>query len=160
MDCFYEQFLGKDYGVKAKRFELLRETLIMAAILGSVFIGVAFGLIVFFLYLILGVVGKNIFLEYEYELTEDELVISKILNKKARKKITTININEVVDVTKEDMAIKQGAKIINASFKDDKGNKQIIYINKDGKLIGFRVSMDSKLIYNCKRINRLSFNNL
>lgn len=160
MDCFYEQFIGKDYGAKQKKFEATKEVLIVVAVIVSMFQGVIFGLAVFVIYIILGIFGKNMFLEYEYELTENELVISKIMNKKGRKVIGTIDINNVVDVISADSKLRDGVKIVNASFDDGELGQQILYVNKDSKLIGFKVSMDRNLIYKCKRINVTSFRNI
>lgn len=157
MDQFYEQFLTTDYGKKQKNFEVLSSTLIVLALMSTVLIGII-GAVVFIIgYFIVELIAKSIFLEYEYELTENELVISKIMNKKKRKIITTINIENIVDVNKIQDGNSRNAKLIKACVNNSGLNEQIIFVTKNSEVIGFKVAMDKKLLSMCKRINPLNF---
>lgn len=160
MDNFYEQFLTKDYGDIQKKFETTRNTLVVLAIIASVIVGL-FGVIAFIGgYIILGFIARIIFLEYEYELTENELVITKIMNKKKRKIITTLDIKNIVNVENAKNINENKVKFIKACVDESGLGEQIIFVQKNAQLIGFKVAMDKKLISMCKRINPLNFNGI
>ncbi|MGL5480195.1 MAG: hypothetical protein ACRDCB_14235, partial [Clostridium sp.] len=142
MDIFYEQFITKDYGDIQKKFQSVRNTLVVLAMISAIFVG-TFGVVTFLMgYVILGLIARNLFLEYEYEITENELVITKIMNKKKRKVITTLNIEKLVDAYSLEEANNKNIRVVNACIEDDKRLKEkILVINRDSKLVGFRVAM-------------------
>lgn len=160
MDNFYEQFLTKDYGKLQKKFETTRNTLVVLAMIAAVIVGL-FGVIAFIAgYIILGLIARAMFLEYEYELTENELVITKIMNKKKRKIITTLDIKNIVNVKGVEEGNQNGAKLVKACVDESGLREQIIFVQKNSQLIGFKVAMDKKLISMCKRINPLNFSGI
>lgn len=160
MGCFYEQFVSKSYGDKQKTIEGLTQMLIFVAIVVSAIKGIFFGILILLVYVGLVVASRKMFLEYEYELTEDELVISKIMNKKTRKVMGRLNIKEVIDVRDGKSEVKNGAKIVKASFDDGDLKQQMVYVNKDSKIIGYKLSMDKKMLANCGRLNGTVFRNI
>lgn len=161
MDIFYEQFITKDYGDIQKKFQSVRNTLVVLAMISAIFVG-TFGVITFLMgYVILGLIARNLFLEYEYEITENELVITKIMNKKKRKVITTLNIEKLVDAYSLEEANNKNISVVNACIEDDKRLKEkVLVINRDSKLVGFRVAMDKKLLSICRKLNPVCFNSL
>ncbi|MGL6187417.1 MAG: hypothetical protein ACRC1T_18760 [Clostridium chrysemydis] len=161
MDIFYEQFITKDYGDIQKKFQSVRNTLVVLAMISAIFVG-TFGVVTFLMgYVILGLIARNLFLEYEYEITENELVITKIMNKKKRKVITTLNIEKLVDAYSLEEANNKNIRVVNACIEDDKRLKEkILVINRDSKLVGFRVAMDKKLLSICRKLNPVCFNSL
>lgn len=161
MEVFYEQFITKDYGEIQKKFQSVRHTLVILAIISVIFVG-SFGVITFLLgYIMLGLVARNMFLEYEYEITENELVITKIMNKKKRKVITTLNLEELVCVNSIQEANKKNIKIINACIEnDEKLKERVLIINKNSSLLGFKIAMDKKLLTMCRRVNPTCFNSI
>lgn len=161
MDIFYEQFITKDYGDIQKKFQSVRNTLVVLAMISAIFVG-TFGVVTFLMgYVILGFIARNLFLEYEYEITENELVITKIMNKKKRKVITTLNIEKLVNAYSLEEANNKNIRVVNACIEDDKRLKEkILVINRDSKLVGFRVAMDKKLLSICRKLNPVCFNSL
>lgn len=161
MDIFYEQFITKDYGDIQKKFQSVRNTLVILAMISAIFVG-TFGVVTFLMgYVILGLIARNLFLEYEYEITENELVITKIMNKKKRKVITTLNIEKLVNAYSLEEANNKNIRVVNACIEDDKRLKEkILVINRDSKLVGFRVAMDKKLLSICRKLNPVCFNSL
>lgn len=161
MDIFYEQFITKDYGDIQKKFQSVRNTLVILAMISAIFVG-TFGVVTFLMgYVILGLIARNLFLEYEYEITENELVITKIMNKKKRKVITTLNIEKLVDAYSLEEANNKNIRVVNACIEDDKRLKEkVLVINRDSKLVGFRVAMDKKLLSICRKLNPVCFNSL
>ena len=161
MEIFYEQFITKDYGNIQKKFYNIRHTLLILAIMSAIFVG-SFAVIIFlFGYIMLGFIAGNIFLEYEYEITENELVITKIMNKKRRKIITTLNIEELVSAKNIEDVNNEKIKVVNACIENNNALKEtVLIINKDSVPIGFKIAMDKKLLNMCRKINPVCFNNI
>ncbi|WP_438521184.1 DUF6106 family protein [Clostridium sp.] len=157
MDKFYEQFLTTDYGNKEKNFKLISSTLIVLALMSAVVIGFMGSIVCLVGYVIVEIIARAVLLEYEYELTENELVISKIMNKKKRKVITTIDIENIVDVNKVQDGNSRNAKLIKACVDNSGLNEQIIFVTRNSEVVGFKVAMDKKLLLMCKRVNPLNF---
>lgn len=157
MKFFYEQCLGKDYGNMSKVFGYVQQTLLILTIFSLVFTHFIWSILIFVLYLILLVLSRLIFLEYEYELIDNELIISKIINKKSRKLIARIDVINIIEVNTSDDFSKNGIKIINASIRGCGLVEKILFVRENLKLVGYRVAMDNKLCEICKKINSLVF---
>lgn len=160
MEYFYEQHQTKNYGSKQWTINMAANAiLIMAAIYSLSFklVGVATFLGIYGLILLY---SRNVFLEYEYELTEDEIVISKIMNKKRRKVIATIKVSNITEVKKTQDVVKGDKQIIKACLKGTSLTEQIVFAKTSLGIIGFHLAMDEDLIKICKRINPLAFNNI
>lgn len=161
MGVFYEQFLTKDYGYKQKSFESIQQALLVLAILNGIFMGIIWALLTVGVYFLMFLIGRSKFLEFEYELTCSELVISKIMNKKTRKVVGKIDVNKIVEVVSSNNFNRSDVKIVNASLngiKKDELNEKILLVREDSNLIGYKIAMDNKLHEICRRINPIVFN--
>ncbi|MGL5415822.1 MAG: hypothetical protein ACRDDY_00620 [Clostridium sp.] len=152
---FYEQFLTKDYGPKVQNMSVARSTMIVLAILSPFTIGIIGSLIFGSLYLALGIVENKMFLEYEYELTEGELVVSKIMSKRRRKVVGTIEVSKVIDIVTTEECKRRGTKVINAAL--EKNSEKVILVSSGKQMVGYKMTMDRKLISICKNINSIGF---
>lgn len=161
MDVFYEQFLSKNYGKQAKIFESIQQFLLILTVFNLVRMSFMWTILMLILYFLVFIIVNIKFLEYEYELTCDELVLSKIINKKSRKTIGKINVRDIVDVKSLDSNLNgDNIKIINASLDGiDKSelNEKILLVRQNSNLIGYKVAMDKKLYGMCKMINPIIF---
>lgn len=153
---FYEQFLTKDYGPKVQNMTVIRSTMVVLAIMSTFTIGIIGSLIFGVIYLVLGKIENRMFLEYEYELTESELVLSKIMSKRKRKVVGKLDVNKVIDVLTEEECKRRGAKIINVSL-EEKEKSKIILVSTDKELVGYKMTMDKKMTHICKSINSVGF---
>ncbi len=156
MDIFYEQFVTKDYKAEQKKFNSCRQALGILIIFNIILnLGI---LTIFFVacYFVLVIVARKKFLEFEYELTGKDLVINKIINKKSRKIIGNVNLDDVVEIVCEEKFCRKDVKIINASLGEIK-NQKILVMKNDSGLIGYRMSIDSKLQKIFKSINPTVF---
>lgn len=161
MEVFYEQFLTKDYGYKQKSFESIQQALLVLAILNGIFMVIIWALLTVGVYFLMFLIGRSKFLEFEYELTCSELVISKIMNKKTRKVVGKIDVNKIVEVVSSNNFNRSDVKIVNASLngiKKDELNEKILLVREDSNLIGYKIAMDNKLHEICRRINPIVFN--
>lgn len=161
MEVFYEQFLTKDYGYKQKSFESIQQALLVLAILNGIFMGIIWALLTVGVYFLMFLIGRSKFLEFEYELTCSELVISKIMNKKTRKVVGKIDVKKIIEVVSSNNFNRSDVKIVNASLngiKKDELNEKILLVREDSNLIGYKIAMDNKLHEICRRINPIVFN--
>ena len=97
---------------------------------------------------------RSKYVEYEYELVCDELTVSKIFNKRKRKKVVNIELKNMIEVDKN----------INYKIKDlyidAKGlEKKIVYIRENNQIKGYRIALDKKMLAKCRRINPRIFSN-
>lgn len=156
MDCFYEQFQTKDYNGIEKIMNILSKaslaiTIVLIAMLNIV--GAIFFALVYFGIFIL---SRKIIVEYEYELTGNELSIYKIMNKSKRKEIGSFNIREISSVKTLDK-ISSNTKVIKA-YLEESGIKSMVYIVNTSKgVTAFQLAMDEKLVEFIKRVNPLVF---
>lgn len=161
MDVFYEQFLSKDYGKQPKIFEFMKQIFLVLTVFNLVRMSLTWTILMLVLYFIVFMIINIKFLEYEYELTCDELIISKIINKKSRKIIGKINIRDVVNIKSlNDSLGENNIKIINASLSGlncSELNEKILFVRQSSTLIGYKVAMDKKLYGMCKMINPIIF---
>ena len=153
MECFYEQFQTKDYGSLEKILNILSKVSLVIAILFAAMLNLVFGLI----YLVIFILSRNLIVEYEYELTADELVIFKIMNKSKRKQIGSFNIREISSVKSPERLEKSNSKIIKA-YLEEAGLKDMVYMTKTSQgVVGFQLAMDENLTNLIKRVNPLAF---
>lgn len=156
MDRFYEQFQTKDYTGMEKVFNILSKASLVIAILFAVVLNIV-GMITFaLLYLIVFILSRKMIVEYEYELTGDELSIYKIIKKSKRKEIGSFNIREISSVKTLDK-LSGNTKIIKA-YLEESGIKSMVYMAKTSHgVVGFQLAMDEKLLDLIKRVNPLAF---
>ncbi len=161
MDIFYEQFLTKDYEFKRKKVESAKQALLILTLLNMIFLGKIIAILTFLVYVILSIIARNKFIEFEYELTGSELIVSKIFNKKNRKIIANININDVIKIKSSNSYINEDIKIINLTLSGIKTKKLtenilIVRVN-DSNSIGYKLAMDKNLQKMCEKINPMIF---
>lgn len=160
MEEFYEQFQTKDYGVTYNNLNLLANGLLIMSLVSLVVLkSVGNTLISISGYLIVMLVIRNKILEYEYELTLSEIVITKIINKKKRKKLLEIDVKDIERITTT-FDGKGNCRYINACLNESNLEKRYVYVRSNGKLIVIRMAMDEKLISICKSINPTCFSNI
>ena len=154
MEECYEQFLTKDYGSRQEYINATANGLLFLAAVGT------FGLRSLFMAATTGIayIGmvlymKNKFVEYEYELICDELTVSKIFNKRRRKKIVNIELKNMIEVD------KSANHKIKDLFIDEKGlEKKVIYVREENQIKAYGIALDKKLLAKCKRVNPRMFN--
>lgn len=161
MDIFYEQFLTKDYDFKRKKVESAKYALLILTLLNMIFLGKIVAILTFLVYIVVSIIARNKFIEFEYELTGNELVVSKIFNKKNRKIVANININDVIKVKSSDSHISDEIKIINLTLNGMKTEKLIeniliVRVNNSNS-IGYKLAMDKNLKNMCEKINPMVF---
>lgn len=159
MECFYEQFISN----KNKRIQwTLHKVSILVLILTAIY-AVAFRWVVaatfILIYGLIILMARNVFVEYEYELTNDELVIFKIMNKSKRKTIATLNVNNITEV-KDINEVKEKSKIITACLKGTNLNEKIVFFKTSIGILGFHLAMDEELISLISKMNPLVLKNI
>lgn len=162
MDIFYEQFLSKNYTKEEKVFKALKLVLIIL-----IFFNITLGSLILTVfmatcYLLTVIISRKIILEYEYELFQKELIISKIMNKSSRKKIACINVENITEIIDLEEFNRKDIKVINTTLsKIDKKKVEtkIILVRKDSALVGYKVALDKKIQSKLKTINSNIFKN-
>lgn len=160
MEQFYEQFQSKDYGSKEKILNFIKSISFLLGVFTLLFVNVIIG--VAFIALSIGTILyiRNNIVEYEYELTQKDLVITKIMNKSKRKVIGEINISNVTEVKTINDAKRTNRKVITACLDEIGIKDQVIFTKTETGLIGYHVAMDDKLLGMASRINPLCFRGL
>lgn len=156
MDCFYEQFQTKDYKEIEKIINIISKVTLVLAILFAAMLNIVGAITLSLLYFITFIVGRKLIVEYEYELTGDELSIYKIMNKSKRKEIGSFSIRDISGVKTLDK-VSSNTKVVKA-YLEESGIKAMVYIAKtsDG-VLGFQLAMDENLLNLIKRVNPLAF---
>ena len=154
MEECYEQFLTEDYGPRQEYLNGTASGLLFLTAVGAFgFKNVLFTVATFSAYIGLILYMRNKFVEYEYELICDELTVSKIYNKRKRKKIVNIelkNMIEVNDVSKHK---------INDLYIDKKDlEKKVVFVKEKSGIKGYRIALNKKLLNKCVRTNPRMFN--
>ncbi|NLL29941.1 MAG: hypothetical protein GX258_02560 [Clostridiales bacterium] len=157
MEYFYEQFQTKDYSKFEKVLSIISKALIILAILSLIIRNIFLLVLFLILYLINFIVSRKIIIEYEYELTGDEISIYKIKNKSVRKELGSFNINNIISIKEYQDINNKNTKIIKACLDETGFKNKIIMIKKSDELVGFQLAMDEKLTDLIKKINPLLF---
>lgn len=157
MEECYEQFMTKDYGNNQGTLNGLSSVilfLIAVSIFGMRNYGAAIFLVVS--YLIIYIYSTRKFVEYEYELVGEDLTITRILNKRKRKKIAEINLRSLVEVNDKNSKYK----VVNTFIDDKNLKKTIIYVKNKNEVKGYKIAMDQKMLRICRRVNPRAFNDI
>ena len=156
MDCFYEQFQTKDYHNIERIINVLAKISLVIAILFIAMLNIIGGIFFALVYFIIFTLSRKIIVEYEYELTGNELSIYKIMNKSKRKEVGSFNIREVTSVKTLDK-LSTNTKVIKA-YLEESGIKPMVYVvNASKGITGFQLALDEKLLDLIKRVNPLAF---
>lgn len=161
MEIFYEQFL---HNSKTKIQVILNNVLMFFLILSGIFL-VAFNLPMAILsivvYAAIFFYCRQTYVEYEYELTNDELEISKILNQKKRKSVAKIDLNKVIAVEKfEAIKNRKDIKFKRCFLRDTDSNVDVLMVKDSNGTIGYKLTMDKQLKVYCRRVNPKVFINI
>lgn len=159
MECFYEQFISNNN----KRAQWTLHKVSIFILLLSCVYAIAFRWIVtatfLLIYAFITFIARNVFVDYEYELTNDELVLFKIMNKSKRKTIATLNINNIVEIKEKD-EVKDKSKVITACLKGTNFKESIVYFKTSVGIVGFHLAMDEELICLIRKMNPIAFKNI
>ena len=154
MEECYEQFLTRDYGNGQEYMNGTANGLLFLSAVGifglrSMFLGVGCAVA----YAGMAIYMRKKFVEYEYELICDELTVSKIFNKRRRKKIVNIELKNMIEVD------KNANHKVKDLYIDEKGlEKKVIYVREKNEIKAYRIALDKKLLAKCKRVNPRMFN--
>ncbi|GAB6168393.1 hypothetical protein JCM1393_08530 [Clostridium carnis] len=160
MECFYEQFQTKNYGKIQSILNSVAIGVLIIAGLNAVLFRLIMAVIFLVIYGIIIIVCRNVFVEFEYELTNDELVIVKILDMKKRKTVATVDVKSITDVRDGRSKRKENTKVVKACLDGINLKQQVIYTKTSSGLVGFQLAMDEKLMMMMRRINPLAFSNI
>lgn len=155
MECFYEQFQTKDYTKLEKSLNITSKVSLILLALSLLTLNIPMAIIFIIIYALIFVVSRNLIVEYEYELTGDELSIYKIMNKSKRKEVGSFSIRDISRV--KTIENTNNNKIIKA-YLDGCDYRAMVYMTKTSKgIIGFQLAMDENLLNIVKRVNPLVF---
>lgn len=152
----YEQFLG---GANPKALSLVNNIknamLILAAASYMLFSSVI-AIAIIGLYLIFCLATLGVYVEYEYELTENELDIFKILSKKKRKLVKCIDISKVGrPINSKELNFDKYNKVIKLYTKDyENYNKQCFVIEESSETKIYEVALNEELLGYVGRVRR------
>lgn len=156
MECFYEQFQTKDYTQIEKSLNIASKVSLVLLALFLVTVNITMTIIFIIIYALVFIMSRNLIVEYEYELTGDDLSIYKIMNKSKRKEIGHFSIRDISKV-KTIESTNNNNKIIKA-YLEESEHKAMVYMAKTSKgVMGFQLAMDEKLLNIIKRVNPLAF---
>lgn len=157
MEECYEQFMTRDYGNNQGTLNGLSNVILF--FIAVMIFGMRNYIAALFLvgcYVIIYLYTRVKFVEFEYELIGEELIITKIFNKKKRKKIAEINLKSLVEVNDKNSKYK----VIDTFIDDKKLKKTVIYTKNKNGIKAYRVAMDQKMLRICRRINPRVFNDI
>lgn len=156
MDIFYEQFITKDYKNQNKIFNSIKQALIVLAVFNIILNIKTLVILSLLGYFLVYIICRKKFLEYEYELTGDDLVISKIIDRKSRKKIAQFKLGNIIDAKLIENFNRKDIKVVNATLNglSKSDLKEVVIITKkDSNLIGYKMTIDEKFQSILKNIN-------
>lgn len=160
MEEFYEQYNGKDYGNFQNIMNSIEYvSLILVAVYILGFRTLLIGSFVFLIYVGIVYFNRKKFVAYEYELTLDSFVVSKVMTEKRRKKLLEFNLSDVECVRKTQRNEKK-CEMIKAYINDKESNNQYIYVKTASGLKCLVLNMDEKLISMCYKIKPSIFKDL
>lgn len=156
MECFYEQFQTKDYKAIEKVLNIISKVALVLTILFAILLNIVGAITFALVYIVTFILGRKLIVEYEYELTGDELSIYKIMNKSKRKEVGSFSVREISGVKTLDK-ISNNTKVVKA-YLEESGIKSMVYMTKTSNgVVGFQLAMDENLLNLIKRVNPLAF---
>lgn len=157
MEYFYEQFQTREYGVIEGRLKKASNIILILALISLTTLFFGFTIILIIIYIMLFFLKRKLIVEYEYELTADELSVYKIVNKSKRKEIVSFNIRNISSVKKANENNLKEKNIVNLCLDDIGIEKNIVKVKTTKGLMVLKLAMDNKLLDFIKRINPLAF---
>lgn len=159
MECFYEQFIANDRQRLQWTLDIVSKFIL--ALTGIYLLAFRWISVLTFvlIYVLIILVARNVFVEYEYELTNNELVIFKIMNKSNRKTIATLDVNSITEIKAVD-EVKDKSKVITACLENTGLKEKVVFFKTSLGIIGFHLAMDKELINLMSKINPIAFRNI
>lgn len=157
MDYFYEQFQTKEYGAIEGRLKKASNIILILALISLTTLFFGFTILFLIVYIILFFLKRKLIIEYEYELTSDELSIYKIINKSKRKEMISFNIRNISSIKKVNENNLKEKNIMNLCLDDIGIEENIVKVKTTKGLMVLKLAMDDKIIDFIKRINPLAF---
>ncbi|MCJ7689168.1 MAG: DUF6106 family protein [Clostridiaceae bacterium] len=157
MDHFYEQLVRAD---KTGFYKTVKVATYVLGIIGLLIFNVNFILSIILIVAAAAcfIYKKELFVEYEYQFTNGEIDIEKILEMKKRKKVTTFNIKEVTLLALEDSdAVKDFSnkpKSIEKCFSTNaKAKVYVAMVTEGTNRMQLMFMPDAKFLELCYRSN-------
>ena len=157
MDYFYEQFQTKEYGAIEGRLKKTSNIILILALISLTTLFFGFTILFLIVYIILFFLKRKLIIEYEYELTSDELSIYKIINKSKRKEMISFNIRNISSIKKVNENNLKEKNIMNLCLDDIGIEENIVKVKTTKGLMVLKLAMDDKIIDFIKRSNPLAF---
>ncbi|MBU3107780.1 hypothetical protein [Clostridium gasigenes] len=156
---YYEQFIS---GYNPKILSLvnnIKNGILIATAISYIFISSLISIVFIVLYFMVSISTFNIYVEYEYAITDNELDIFKISNKKRRKLVKSIQINKAdrpISSNEFNQNRYKGAKISKVyTRKYEKCDKQIIILKEDGVTNVYELVLNEELLGFMSRVSRV-----
>lgn len=153
-----EQFIENNNDKILKVVTAVKTLILVFAALTYIFESLTLAVLILLVYVIVHFLTLSFFVEYEYELTEDELDLSKIMSKKKRKLIKTINLRNAEffkDASEFSPQRYSNVKVVKLYTKEYVNKeKQVILINESGDMRAYELSLKDDLKKAIERIKR------
>ncbi|ATD54198.1 ABC transporter ATP-binding protein [Clostridium chauvoei] len=153
-----EQFIENNNDKILKVITAVKTLILVFAALTYIFESLTLAVLILLVYVIVHFLTLSFFVEYEYELTEDELDLSKIMSKKKRKLIKTINLRNAEffkDASEFSPQRYSNVKVVKLYTKEYVNKeKQVILINESGDMRAYELSLKDDLKKAIERIKR------
>lgn len=157
MDHFYEQLITTP---KTGFYKTVNVAMFVFALIGAAAINVnlIFAIILFGLAIACFFYKKNLFVEYEYQFTNGEIDIEKILEMKKRSKVVTFHIKEVGLLAPEDSdAVKdypnKPAVILKCYPSTAKARVYVAMVTEGNNKMQLKFIPNEKFIEHCFKYN-------
>ncbi|MGL5353566.1 MAG: hypothetical protein ACRDA5_09615 [Clostridium sp.] len=154
----YEQFLE---GANPKVLSLvnnIKNGLLILAALSYMLFSSVIAIAIIVIYFLVCALSLGIYVEYEYELTENELDVFKILSKKKRKLVKCIDISKTGrPIDKKDLNLEKysKAKIVKLYTKNyENSSTQYFIIQESGETKIYEVALNEELLGYVARVRR------
>lgn len=157
MDHFYEQLVTTD---KTSIYKIVNGLMYVFAIVGL--LSFTTNLILMVILVAMSVVcffyKQKLFVEFEYQFTNGEIDIEKIIEMKKRSKVVTFNIKEVGLIALEDSAAvkdfyNKPNNIVNCYPTTAKGKVYVAMITEGNNKMQLMFVPDEKFLDHCYKIN-------
>lgn len=137
--------MTKDYGILPKVFDGIFWAIFGIAVFFLFNLYIVFAIVFFLLSFLLELFTRMKFVEYEYEYFDKEITISKIMNKKKRKKITAFNIENITKVSKPESFNKNNITLVYLKNVKSNNKEFILTIRLNNGEKNYGLSIDDKL---------------
>jgi hypothetical protein len=158
MDNFHEQLITTS---KTAIYKILNILMYVFGVISGVLLG-SLNIIpaIFLIAITVGIFfcKRNLFIEFEYNFTNGEIDVDKIVEMKKRTRMLTFNVKDIELLAEENSSFaqefsKKPLKKINAIPRDFKKNVYVAMITGSGEKINLRFAPDEEFIALCYKYN-------